>query len=68
MGWAVGFQITRPGLGQRRRKETHWALTLTDFAADSHFQLQALVFLVVDGFGYKLNSETVKERNSAGRK
>jgi hypothetical protein len=28
---------------------------LTYFAVDSHLQLQALVFLVVDGFGYKIN-------------
>lgn len=31
------------------------ALTLTDFAIDSHLQLQALVFLMVDRFGCKVS-------------
>lgn len=29
--------------------------TLTDFAIDSHLQLQALGFLMVDRFGCKIN-------------
>lgn len=43
-------------------------MTLTDFAIDVHLQPQALVFLVVDGFGYKINPESDKEGNFFGRK
>lgn len=41
--------------------------TLTDFAVDSHLQLQALVFLMVDRFGCKINPYDVKERAFARR-
>lgn len=54
-GTSLPSQVTSPGPANRWRKEAHRALTLTDFAIDSHLQPQALVFLVVDGFGCKTN-------------
>ena len=71
-GWAVGgtslpSRLTSPGSAKRCGKEAHRALTLTDFATDDHLQPQALVFLVVDGFGCKINPQSVKGGTSVGR-
>lgn len=44
-----------PRHGQRTERGSPQGLTLTDFAIDSHLQLQALGFLMVDRFGCKIN-------------
>lgn len=53
--------------GSRSEGRHPQGLTLTDFAIDGHPQLQALVFLMVDRFGCKINPQDVKERAFARR-
>lgn len=62
---AVGLRLHPRTSGQAQQRDggrrPTGTLTLTDFAIDGHLQPQAQVFLVVDGFGCKINPQGVKE-------
>lgn len=51
---------------QRRDEGGSHSLTLTDLAVHSHLQLQAVVFLMGDGFGCKINPQRIKQKTFVG--